>query len=368
MFPPIEYLEWMHSQAVEPDGDLGTSGLGTHQTEMVPESLQGLADPPAETTLESLIAAQYDDAVTADNVLVTAGTSHANVLAYAAAMGLRDGTNPAIAVEQPAYEPLLSTPETMGAAIQRVEREPDADYELTAEALEAAIDESTALVVMSNRHNPSGHLTSRSDLETLAERASDAGTRLLVDEVYAPYVPEARTGDGTAFGGPTAAGLEGAVVTTSLTKFLGFGGLRIGWLVADEAFVERAAAASAHLPDVATPSRELARRVFANVEALAADSRSRVAENSRLLAEFVSDREDLEGVVPDGSTFGFVGHSAVDGDRLQEAAQDREVLVVPGRYYEDTACIRLSASGAPENMRAALDTFGTVLDSLATAR
>ena len=46
-----------------------------------------------------------------------------------------------------------------------------------------------------------------------------------------------RRGDGP-FGGVTAADLPNAVVTNSLTKFFGLGGLRYGWVVGDPSFVD----------------------------------------------------------------------------------------------------------------------------------
>lgn len=374
MFPPIRYLEWMWER--EADVDLGSSGLGGREPGVVPDRLQGLPDPPDETKLDLQIAAQYGDAVSPDNVLVTAGTTHANVIAFATALGgespaeagaeSESGAGPEIVVENPAYEPLVATPRGLGAEIRPVERDPDRGYSLDPEALADAIGEQTVMAVLSNRHNPSGHLAKRDELSAYAGHARAEGARLLVDEVYAPYLATAVDGAGTAFGGPTAAGLDGAVVTSSLTKFFGFGGLRIGWLIADTAFVDAARSVSAHLPDVAGPSRALAKRAFQDLDRLVDRSRHRVSENASLLQAFSTGRSDLRGTIPEGSTYGFLGHETADGDRVVEAAEEAGILVVPGRFFGDPDRFRLSVSDAPDEMGVALDQFGDVLDDLSS--
>lgn len=372
MFPPIRYLEWMWER--EADVDLGSSGLGGREPGVVPDRLQGLPDPPEETELDSQIAAQYGDAVSPENVLVTAGTTHANVIAFATALGREtperseakgDSVDvPEMVVEDPAYEPLVATPRGFGAEIRRVGRDPDRGYSLDSAALGDAVKEKTVMAVLSNRHNPSGHLATRDELRAFAKQTRAGGARLLVDEVYAPYLPTAAEGAGAAFGGPTAAGLDGAVVTTSLTKFFGFGGLRIGWLIADTDFVDAARSVSAHLPDVAGPSRALAKRAFHNLDRLVQRSRDRVSENASLLQEFTRGRSDLRGSIPEGSTYGFLGHETADGERVVEAAEEAGILVVPGRFFDDPDRFRLSVSGDPDEMRTALDQFGGVLDGL----
>lgn len=365
MAPRIRYLEWIIDQKVTPDGDLGSSGLGDRSEGIVPEALEGRPDPPEGTELESQIADQYDSSVTEDHVLVTAGASHANVLAFAAALGAATQSAPDILVEQPAYEPLRATPEWLGATVTRFQRDARDGYGVDAAAIETALRDSTALTVVSNRHNPSGHLLDRASLASIAARTRDAGVPLLVDEVYAPYLADPISGPGTAFGGPTVAGDHGAMLTNSLTKFFGLGGLRIGWVIGPTALIDRASRVAAHLPDVAEPSRALARRALYNIESVVERSRSRLRQNAALLREFVADRPDIEGTVHDGATFGFVEHASADGDAVATAASEADLLVIPGRFFEAAEGFRLSVGGPSAEMKIALERFGEVLDGLA---
>jgi len=356
MFPPIDYLEWIAGRPEAALYDLGSSDLrGDREFEpvAVPPSLADLPDPPAGVSVETLVATEYG--VHPEQVLVTAGASQANVIA--AATAIEDCEAPTVLVEKPGYEPLVRTPQGLGATVERFLR-PDA-HELDVDRAANAMTGETCLVTVTNRHNPSGRLTDRETLAELAARAGEHDARLLVDEVYAPYVADDDRRDG-AFGGPTAAGVENAVVTGSLTKFFGLGDLRLGWLVADREFVEAARRVAFHLPSVAGTSRALAMRALYGAEALAERKRDLLAANARLLAEFVEASPAVSGTVPSGSSFAFLGHELVDGDELVTAAGDEGVLVVPGRFFGDPQRVRVSLGHAPEEMETALATLAAV--------
>ncbi|NEU57119.1 pyridoxal phosphate-dependent aminotransferase [Halorussus sp. MSC15.2] len=384
MFPDIAYLDWIDGRPAEAEYDLGSSDLRRGPADagsVVPPALDGTPTP--DSTLEAQIAAVYG--VDAENVLVTAGATHANALAAATALSIAeddattedDPDAPAatekhrVLVEKPGYEPLVATPEGLGATVDRFRRPDEEGYPLDPDRVDAATVEDTALVTVTNRHNPSGRRASREELSAVARRVGDEDARLLVDEVYAPFDVEA--GDGP-FGGPTAAGLPYTVVTSSLTKFLGFGDLRVGWLVGDAEFVARARSIDHHFAQVAEPSRRLARRALADADRLADESRARIRENRNALATFVADREDLSGRVEPGCPYAFLRHESADGgedddalsdgDEVARAAWENGVLVVPGRFFDDSERFRICACRDPETVREGLDRLGDVLDSL----
>ncbi|GAA0307960.1 pyridoxal phosphate-dependent aminotransferase [Halarchaeum salinum] len=369
MFPHIDYLEWLQGRPGVAMYDLGSTGLrGVTETQerptTVPPLLEGRSDPPIGATLEMQIAGQYG--VDPECVLVTAGASHANFLATAAALdadpaGEHEDERLRALVEKPGYEPHRRTPAAFGAAVDRFLRADD--FRLLPERIEKALTPDTRLVTVTNRHNPSGRLAERETLADVAAHAGDYDARLLVDEVYAPFVTDGQRREDGALGGPTAAGIENTVVTGSLTKFLGLGDLRIGWLVADADFVKRAREVSHHVPGVADVSRAYAMRAFHHIDDLLADQRALLAENSALLAEFVTERDDIEGFVADGSTFAFLEPTDVDTDNLVERAWENGLLLVPGRFFDDDARLRVSLGRAPTDMDAALRTLAGLLDA-----
>ena len=361
MTRPIEYLQWHVAHATDRRFDLATSdqhaiaGEPADDDDVVPSILSGVSAPPGDVSIESQLAELYG--VDRDQVLLTAGASHANFLAFAAARS--DGDR--VVVESPGYEPLVATPEWLGMDAARFDRLPGDDYALDPDALDAALDRETALAVVTNRHNPSGRQVNRAALAAAAERAQAYGARLHVDEVFAPFGVEAVDGP---FGGPSAAGLAGTVVTGSLTKLFGLGDLRVGWLIADEPFVARARAALHHVPTISGLTVDLGKRALHHHEELAEQARDRVRANHDLLSGFVSGRDDLTGPVFDGATLGFLSHDAADGDTVTETGLEEDLVVVPGRFFDDPHRVRVSLSKTPAVSARALQSFQRALDSL----
>ncbi|WP_323676322.1 pyridoxal phosphate-dependent aminotransferase [Halorubellus sp. PRR65] len=375
MFPAIEYLSWIDGRPDEVAYDLASSDLrpATQADGPIPDRLTDRADPPGDPRLDALVADQYG--VSPDEVLVTAGATNANALAFAvAAQRLArdperttatsdigpddDASTSRILVEKPGYEPLTATPKGFGARVDRFMRPQGV---LDPARVDGALTDATDLVAVTDRHNPTGRRADRDALAATADLVADADARLLVDEVYAPFTTSP-TDD--PFGAPSMAGTDGVVATGSLTKFLGFGGLRIGWLVADPQFVAAAERVRHHLPSVASPSVALARRTFHHLDDLAADRRRRIQRNHDLLADFAADHHDLAGHVHDGATYALLEHDAVDGDTLTDRALDADVLVVPGRFFDRPDAVRVSLGRPTQQGSAALDALADVLDDL----
>jgi aspartate/methionine/tyrosine aminotransferase len=362
VFPSIEYLEWMWGRPDAATHDLGSSDLhgGRDGSGPIPQRLRERTDPPDDRRLEDQLAEIYG--VDPESVLVAPGASTANALGAAAALE-RSGDDPTALVETPGYEPLVATPRGFGATVDRFRRPAAEGYPLDPARVERTLTPSTGLVSITNRHNPSGRYVSRETLAAIAEGVADRGGRLLVDEVYAPFVLGDDVREGP-FGGVSAVGLENAVVTGSLTKFFGLGGLRIGWLIADRPFVENVRRIAPHFPAVSEPGRHLARRALAHRADLASATRTHLERNAERLESFAETRDDLEGPVFQGASFAFLSHERADGNRVSEAAWEHGVLVVPGRFFGDERAVRISLGGAPPTMAEGLSAFGDVLDAL----
>jgi aspartate/methionine/tyrosine aminotransferase len=365
MFHPIDYLEWIEGRRHKAIYDFGSSDLTKDYRDIVPERLRRVDDYNTNVSLESQIADAYGPSVAPENVLVTAGATQANFLAAATVLNEQNGENqnPTILTEHPSYKPLQASPGGLNATVSSFARE-QTDYRIIPRTLAEAIKDSTQLVTITNRHNPSGQLTSPETIENIASHTRRNNAYLLVDEVYAPFNLKVKNGKKTAFGGTTAAGIPDVLVSNSLTKFFGYGSLRLGWLIGPAEFIENATSTWWHFPSVAEPSRKLAQCVFANLEEEIAHSRLRIRENFALLSEFVKSRTDIEGFVPSGSIMAFVFHESEMGGVVAKSALNSGVLVVPGRFFECPEGFRLALGQEPEIMKEGLDILGDVLDSI----
>ncbi|RDI70298.1 pyridoxal phosphate-dependent aminotransferase [Halopelagius longus] len=370
MFPTLPYLEWIDGRTEAAEHDFGSSDLRSSADDgaVVPEPLRGRSVPD-DTSLRARVAAEYD--ADEENVLVTAGATQANFLAAAAAIDLASTPDadrrPQVLAEKPGYQPLVVTPEAFGARVDRFLRPDEEGFPLDPNRISNAVSDAFALAVATNRHNPSGNLSDRETVAEAARACGDADGYLLVDEVYAPYVRDDDEGASSvrAFGGPTGAGLPNTVVTGSLTKFYGLGGLRVGWLIGPTELVERAREVAYHLSPVAEPSRRLARRAVHDASELTASARDHLAENHELLESFLADHEALSGRVHSGSPFALLSHADATGDEFAAAAWDRDILVVPGRFFNRPDHFRLALGRPPEEMAAGLDALSEVVESFA---
>lgn len=165
----------------------------------------GYGEPLGSRDLREVIADLHG--VDADQVIVTTGAHEANNIAFIAL--LRRGT---ALVETPHFEPLRNVPEGLGARVVTARRD---------DLIDALAERRPDMVVVADPHNPTGHVM---DVRQLLEAAHDAGTVALIDEIYRPFLADAPSAIEVA-GGPT-------VITSSLSKIAGLGGIRIGWAVA----------------------------------------------------------------------------------------------------------------------------------------
>lgn len=104
---------------------------------------------------------------------------------------------------------------------------PDAD------ALLAAVDERTRMVVLASPNNPVGQYISRSELQRLRD-GLPADVILLVDSAYADYVVAEDYDPGATL---VEAG-ENSVMTRTFSKLYGLAALRIGWMYAPAAIIQ----------------------------------------------------------------------------------------------------------------------------------
>lgn len=364
MFPRLEFLEWIEGKPKKAEYDLGSSELGQHHEGVMPKPLRDLEAPERE--LDEMVAEEYGETVGPENVLITAGATHANFVSESTALSLSPGSKSSqVLVEDPGYEPLVKTPQGLGAKVKRFERPESENHGLLPEKVKESITDNTSLVTVTNRHNPSGRIVGLNRLKRIKEVAEEYEAHLLVDEVYGPFVEKPGKG---AFGGVTAADLidegseQNVVVTNSFTKFHGFGELSVGWIVANEEFIQEARCPLMNLPCVSKTSAEIAKRVVHNTRQLETEMRELLRENHSLLSSFVEENPSIEGKVHDGCTFSYVEHRELDGDELSERCWENGILVIPGRFFGDRNKIRLCASR--ENAAESLEAFRKVLEDI----
>jgi aspartate/methionine/tyrosine aminotransferase len=350
------YLEWA-KVAPRARFPLTYSGIASVSLAELPVRLDdleltgpaGYAWPP----LIEALAQRYG--VATDSVVHAAGTSMANHLAMATLLDPGDE----VAIEKPAYEPLLAVASYLGAESRRFDRRSEDGFRLDPEAVARAVTPRTRLIVLTNLHNPSSAPCDEAALRAVGEIALSVGARVLCDEVYLDAVfadpPRSAVQLGPQF-----------VVTSSLTKVYGLAGLRCGWIVAEPELAQRMRRLT-ELHDNNAP--HLAERVsliaLANLDRLRDRARALLTANHALLDAFLDDRDDLVAVRTRFGTTSFPRLVRGDVDALCRLLRERyETAVVPGHFFEAPDHFRIGLGCETELLKAGLERLGAALDAM----
>jgi aspartate/methionine/tyrosine aminotransferase len=347
------YLEWakLHCAARFSLASSGVRGLPLASLPIHLADLE-LNGPPGYGHPPLLDAIAEHAGVPPTFVVTAAGCSMANYLALATLVSPGDE----LVIEQPTYEPLLALASYLGASIRRFERRFENGFRIEPDAVARVVGPRTRAIVVTNLHNPSGVLTDEATLLRLGEIAAGAGARVVVDEVYL---------DAVAGGARSAIHLGPTfVVTSSLTKIYGLGGLRCGWVLAEPELARRMfRLEDLHANYGAFVAQQFAVVAFAELSSLRAQTHALLGANRVLLDAFLDARTDLECVRPAHGTIVFPRLRTGDVDALCARLRDRfDTSVVPGRFFEMPGHFRIGIGGATADLEEGLKRLAQALD------
>ena len=155
-----------------------------------------------------------------EDVLITFGATEAIA---AALLGLCDAGDEVVVLE-PYYDSYAACIAFAGAARRPVTLRPPA-FEVSAEALRAAIGPRARLMLLNSPHNPTGRVLSRPELELIASACVERDLLCVTDEVYEHLVY-----DGEHIPIATLPGMASRTLTiSSVGKSFSFTGWKIGW-------------------------------------------------------------------------------------------------------------------------------------------
>ena len=356
----VQYMRWAKALPRRPYA-LAASGVPVPGADVFdPQSVEidlGAHDAYGLPSFVEAIAHRYD--VPVERVLPLSGTSTANFIA----VGCIVQRGARVLIEHPVYEPLVRAAEFFGFDAVPVPRDPEHRYRLDLRTLEAGLAAGAKAVVISDLHNPSGLLCPDEDLRAIVRLTRSYDARLVVDEVYRDYhslhheVP------------PTTAALLGdhVIVTSSLSKVYGLGGLRAGWMLAAPEIIARAQDMLDHMCVVnPLPSQQLAVAAFEQIGLLAERTRRIYRSGYPVYHEWLSTREDVLGYGNDGAVFEFPRIAGIDdtGPLCQLLVDAYETSIVPGAFFGAPEHVRISFTLPPDALAEGLKRVGRALDRM----
>ncbi len=169
----------------------------------------------------------HDVEVSADDVVVTTGSSGGFLLAFLSAFEPGDR----VAMARPGYPCYRNVLVALGCEVVELPCGPETRFQPTVAQLEAAGD--LAGVVVASPANPTGTMLLPDELAAIARWCETAGVQLISDEIYhgieyAPldgHAPLSRSAWETS---------REAVVFSSFSKYFSMTGWRIGWMLVPE--------------------------------------------------------------------------------------------------------------------------------------
>lgn len=240
-FVPFELERWQSTWENRVRFNLSESGvhpltiqelLGLAGASAMPllEVRLGYSQSNGTDLLRERIAALYPGA-SPDQILVTTGSAEANFVVSWRLLQPGDSA----AVMMPNYFQTFGMAQNLGAEPRPISLHEKEGWEPYAEEIRTAIAPGTKLVVVTNPHNPTGHVLSDTNRRVILERAAEVGAWILADEVYQGAERDGRTTP--SFWG---SGYDKVIVVNGLSKAYGLPGLRIGWIVAPAGFTDEA--------------------------------------------------------------------------------------------------------------------------------
>ena len=322
------------------------------------ETWLGYGDIVGSPRLRDAIAALYGDRIGPDDVLTANGAIGANFLALYALV--EPGTT--VVSVQPTYQQLFSVPESLGADVHVVRLREEDGYQPDVDAIRAAADERTTLIVLNNPNNPTGALIDEPLLREIVEVAREHDAWLFCDEVYRKLEHEPGT---TA---PSVADIyEKGVSSGSMSKSYSLAGLRTGWVAGPAEVVQRCL----DVRDYTTISAgvlddALAAVALEHLDAVLERSLGIVRGNLAVVDEWIAREPHLRYVRPRAGTIALV-HYDLDVpsvDFCQGLFDFNGAFVMPGVAFGEEHAFRLGYATAPDVLRGGLRAVSAYLRAL----
>jgi DNA-binding transcriptional MocR family regulator len=256
-----------------------------------------------------------------EHVHVTNGAQHALHLALGALTKRGD----VVAIEDPTYVGVLDLIEARGLRALPIALDDfDDDSDRLTKLLRGG--RARAALLMPAVHSPTGRVRTTASTRRLAFRLDDAHIPVVEDNTVADLVFR-----GTRPPALAALCERATVVSVETTSKVAWGGLRVGWLRADTALVERTITERARTDfGTSIPSQLLAMRLLERYDDLVASRRRTLAHASTAFTRFLREALPSWKVARPAGGLSVWVDTGVDTEQLAAHALRHGVTVAPG--------------------------------------
>jgi aspartate aminotransferase len=250
----------------------------------------------------------------------------------------------------------------------------ETDFVLTADQVREAITDKTRMLIINSPNNPTGRVIPPSEMRKIVETCAERGVYVLTDECYLffAYPP------GEVF---TSAVLptelrDFVCVAGSFSKTYAMTGWRIGYTIANESWTKAMVKLQSHSATHPTSFVQYAcARALENREETVDAVNQMFQEYERRRDWLIPALNTIQGFkcgMPEGAFYAFVDVREMLGSRFKTSADIADsmltqayVVVTDGAGFGADGFLRLSYATSMENLRAAVDRVGNLMNAAA---
>lgn len=252
----------------------------------------------------------------------------------------------------PEYEPIFNVPynlenRTYSTAFDRVEEQMERESGPKA-------------FFFSNPNNPLGSLHPDEFLQSLRERQFRNGGFMYADEAFLEFT----------FGKKLKSFYEDSseiIVNGSMTKFYGFSGFRVGWIVAPRDVVDLLRDIR-NVTGIRNPEYPLwiAGQFLEQRDRFMERARNIVNPNLEKLRAFMSEHGHLSWTEPGSAAYALIRYDYRIGSEefCRDAFEKKKILIGPGEYFGAPNSFRLCFTEEPGKFNESLDALDSYLSGI----
>ena len=286
-----------------------------------------------------------------NNVLVTSGSSEAIFLS--AVLTVSEGDK--VVMMTPNYLSFNGIAEALGAEVDYVSLIKKEKWEWDINKLAEVVKDKTKVISICNPNNPTGSVLSIKQMKDIIGIARKVDAYILVDEVY--IGAELSSDKTKSFLGM----YEKTIVTSGLSKSYSHPGLRIGWIISANSFVQEAWAVKDYTTIASSSlSQHIASKVL-EPETISR-LRSRTSEllngNLKTFSDWILPYSNhLSFLKPEAGGFAFVEYDMDmnSTDLIHDLRTNEGVFIVPGDSFGMENFFRVGLGSEPEEFKKGLD-------------
>jgi aspartate/methionine/tyrosine aminotransferase len=277
--------------------------------------------------LRKLIAEEFSN-LTKKNVLITAGAASALFIVSTSLLDKEDH----LIVVRPNYASNIETPRAIGCEIDYVDLKFENNFSVSVDEIRSKIRPNTKLISITHPHNPTGMVITQDIMFELAALAEKNNCYLLVDETYRELNIE------NCY--PLGASLHNRIISvSSVSKAFGLPGIRIGWLITQNAYLFEKFLAAKEQIFVCNSviDEEVAYQYLLKKDQYFNEIKKHITKNHQTVMDWIAKEQRMEMVKPKGGVVCFprIKNTGIDTKKFYEILNNKyQTYVGPGHWFE----------------------------------